>query len=114
MGRAFAVNRFRTARDMTMCELMAIAAAVAFTAVHFRSRRGGKLRSASFTTALMFWGAAIMWGVDCVANAMEGEALLDVSVGDSVLGAIVVVAGLAVFALLMLLGRCNDVRGEVS
>lgn len=94
-----------------MCEIMAIAAALAFTAVHFRSRRGGKVRSASFTTALMFWGAAIMWGVDCVADAMAGDALLDVSVGDSLLGAIVVIAGLAVFVLLMLTGRpSQDVR----
>lgn len=88
-----------------MCELMAIAAAIAFTAVHFRSRRGTRTRSASLTTALMFWGASIMWGVDCVSNAMEGKALLDVSAGDAFLGAIVVAVGMATFALLMLIGR---------
>ena len=85
-----------------MCELMTIAAAAAFTAWHFAAKKSGKSAKAVFTTALMFWGAALMWSVDCVAGAMEGEPLFDLSAHDAVLGAIVLAAGLAVFGVLSL------------
>lgn len=90
-----------------MCELMTIAAALAFTALCFAARRhgGGNIRSALFTTTLALWGAALMWSVDCVANAMEGEPLLDLSGEDAILGCIVVLAGSAMFAVLALAGR---------
>ena len=79
-----------------MCELMTIAAALAFTAAYFF----GKRSRAVFTAMLMFWGAALMWGVDCVANRMEGEPLLDPSREDAVLGGIILVAGLLVYGVL--------------
>jgi hypothetical protein len=84
---------------------MTVAAAVAFTAWHFASRRRGGCSRAVFTTMLMFWGAALMWSVDCVANALDGEPLLDISREDFVLGLIVWAAGLAVFGLLSLIDR---------
>ena len=52
------------------------------------------------TTALVFWGAALMWSVDCVHAAMEGEGLLDLSREDAVLGAIILAAGLGLHAIL--------------
>ena len=79
-----------------MCELMTIAAAVAFTALYFTRLR----TRAVFATMMMFWGAALMWSVDCAHSLMEGEGLLDLSREDAVLGAIVIAAGLAVFAVL--------------
>ena len=88
-----------------MCELMTIAAALVFTALYFVGRRRGCPNQAIFTTMLMFWGAALMWSVDCVANAMDGEGLLDMSREDTLLGGIIVVAGLAVFAVLSMSGR---------
>ena len=88
-----------------MCELMTIAAAVAFTLWHLAAKKAGRPNGAVFTTMLMFWGAALMWSVDCVAGAMEGEPLLDLSVHDTVLGVIVVFAGLAVFGVLSLLRK---------
>ena len=69
-----------------MCELMTIAAAVAFTAWHFAAKKSGRPNGAVFTTMLMFWGAA----------------LLDLSAHDALLGAIVLAAGLAVFGALSL------------
>ena len=39
-----------------MCELMTIAAAVAFTALYAVRRRAGRPSKALFTTMLMFWG----------------------------------------------------------
>ena len=80
-----------------MCELMTIAAAIVFTAWHFAD---GRRNNAVFTTALMFWGAALMWSVDCIAGAIEGEPLLDISRGSFTLGLIIIAAGLCVFAAL--------------
>ena len=88
-----------------MCELMTIAAAIVFTAVYFAGKRNGKELPAVFTTMLVFWGAALMWSVDCIGNAMEGEGLFDMSREDALLGGIIVLSGLAVFAVLNLVGR---------
>ncbi len=84
-----------------MCELMTIAAAIVFTVVYFCGRRS----SAVFTTMLMFWGAALMWSVDCVKSAMDGEGLLDLSWEDTILGFIILAAGLAVFGIMTFLER---------
>ena len=94
-----------------MCELMTIAAALACTTLYFAARRRGRGNSALFTTMLAFWGAALMWSVDCVANAMEGEPLLDLSREDAILGCIVVFAGSVLFAVLVRAGR---IRARVS
>jgi len=88
-----------------MCELMTILAAVAFTAVYFAGRRAGKPSPAAFTTMLMFWGAALMWSVDCVANRLEGDPLFDMSREDTTLGFIILGAGLLVYAALAIFGR---------
>ena len=93
-----------------MCELMTIAAAVAFTAWHFAAKKAGRPDGAVFTTMLMFWGAALMWSVDCVAGAMEGEPLLDMSARDAVLGAIVLAAGFAVFGVLAIVQKFHAAR----
>ena len=79
-----------------MCELMTIAAALAFTAVYFCGKRSG----AAFTAMLMFWGAALMWAVDCVAEKLAGEALFDMSREDAVLGGIILAAGLLLYGVL--------------
>ena len=93
-----------------MCELITIAATVAFTVWHFAAKKSGRPDGAVFTTMLMFWGAALMWSVDCVAGAIEGEDLLDLSAHDAVLGAIVVTAGLAVFGMLALARKFHAAR----
>ena len=80
-----------------MCELMTIAAALVFTVLYFFTRFRTR---AVFTTMLMFWGAALMWSVDCAHSLMEGVGLLDLSREDTVLGAIILAAGLAVFFVL--------------
>ena len=84
-----------------MCELMTIAAAVIFTVLYFTRMH----TRAAFTAMLMFWGAALMWSVDCVHSYMEGEGLFDMSREDAVLGAIILASGLAVFAVLSLRDR---------
>ena len=94
-----------------MCELMTIAAALVFTAWHFANRRRGVARPAVFTTMLMFWGAALMWSVDCVFNAVfEKKPLFDISREDTILGFIILAAGLLVFGALSLKERLFAVR----
>ena len=81
-----------------MCELMTIAAAVVFTAVYFRFREGAVAKSL-FNTMMMFWGAALMWSVDCVVSLLEGEGLFDLSREDAILGGIVLASGALFFAV---------------
>ena len=88
-----------------MCEIMTIAAAIVFTVIYFVGKRNGKEQPAVFTTMLTFWGAALMWSVDCVANALEGEALFDISREDTVLGFIILGAGMLLFGALGLRDR---------
>ncbi len=81
-----------------MCEIMTIVAALAFTALYFAGKSKGWPTKALFTTMLMFWGAALMWAVDCVAEKMDGEPLFDLSREDTILGVIILGAGLLVYA----------------
>ena len=93
-----------------MCELVTIAAALAFTALYFAGRRAGRPSAAAFTTMLMFWGAALMWAVDCVAEWLDGEPLLDLGAEDAILGGIVLAAGLLVHGTLLLRERFSRAR----
>ena len=88
-----------------MCELMTIAAAITFTVVYFDGRT-----RAAFTAMLMFWGAALMWAVDCVAEKMGGEPLFDISREDTILGFIILGAGLLVYAALAVIDRQSRLR----
>lgn len=88
-----------------MCELMTIVAAMFFTVAYFSGKAAGKASGATFTTMLMFWGAALMWAVDCVAEKLDGEPLLDISREDTVLGIIILASGLAVYGVLALRER---------
>ena len=84
-----------------MCELMTIGAAIFFTVLYFKVLR----TSAVFTTMLMFWGAALMWSVDCVHSVLEGDDLFDLSVEDMYLGFIILAFGLALFGVLLFVER---------
>ena len=80
-----------------MCELTTIVAALFLTAAYFAGKASGKASGATFTAMLMFWGAALMWAVDCVAEKLDGGPLFDFSREDAVLGGIILAAGLLVY-----------------
>jgi len=90
-----------------MCEIMTIVAAAAFTAVYFTGRRS----KAAFAAMMMFWGAALMWLVDCTCSAMKGEGFFDISLEDTWLGFIVLAAGLAVFGAMSFFERRSAQAG---
>lgn len=81
-----------------MCELMTILAAVVFTVLYLKFRLSTVSKSL-FNTMLMFWGAALMWSVDCVFSWKEGEGFFDLSREDAILGGIILACGLAFFAV---------------
>ena len=83
-----------------MCLIMTIIAAVVFTAVWAKMRKQSLL-----TTTLMFWAAALMWSVDGVASVLDGEPFFDISREDTVLGAIIILCGLAIFAVFAVFER---------
>ena len=92
-------------------ELMCIAAAILFTALSALARRSGRPARALGTTALVFWGAALMWSVDCVATVLGGDGLFEEWRDDALLGALVLAAGAALFAVLrMREGRAAAAR----
>lgn len=88
-----------------MCEIMTICAASIFTAIYFFQKKNGKnCRNTGFAS-LMFWGAALMWFCDCIFSAAGGDSFFDISAEDTMLGAIIIAAGLGIFALRELLSK---------
>ena len=83
-----------------MCELMTIAAAILFTALFAFARRAGRPARALGTTALVFWGAALMWSVDCLHAWREGEGFFDLSADDAALGGVILACAALLFAVL--------------
>ncbi len=78
-----------------MCWLMTVMAAVLATIAQIK-----KPERRLSTLIFMYWGAALMWSVDGIFSVMEGEGFLDLSMNDALLGLLVVVCGLAAFAVL--------------
>ena len=96
-----------------MCLIITVLMAAVFSVLFIVSKRnagtekshGSALRKFSqplFTTMLAFWAAVIMWSVDGIANVAGGEPLLDLSKEDSLLGVIIALCGIALFAVLAL------------
>jgi len=90
-----------------MCLIMTIIAAVVFTAIWAKKRTQSLL-----TTTLMFWAAALMWSVDGVASVLDGEPFFDISREDTVLGAIIILCGLAIFAVLAVFEKRRELKAN--
>lgn len=90
-----------------MCLIMTIIAAVVFTALWAKMRKQSLL-----TTTLMFWATALMWSVDGVASVLDGEPFFDISREDTVLGAIIILFGLAIFAVLAVFERRRELKAN--
>lgn len=59
--------------------------------------------------ALMYAGATLMWLVDCsIATLTEGEAFLDLSVDDAMLGALIVVSGFVAYLGILFFSKISN------
>jgi NADH:ubiquinone oxidoreductase subunit 6 (subunit J) len=71
-------------------------AAVITTVVWYKKRADDKHRLG--TLCLMYWGATMMWLVDCIAVIIAGEEeIIDTSLDATLLGVSVVVLGLIIW-----------------
>lgn len=82
-----------------------LAAAIA-TAVWYAKAPNTDLRLG--TLALMYWGAALMWCVDGIHGLIAGEGFIEIAdtaamIDDAMLGFVVVVAGLAIWAIYLVI-----------
>ena len=93
-----------------MCEIITILTAIIFTALYFIQKNNGTAKKSVFTAMLMFWGAAVMWAVDGIASVAGGESFFDISMEDTILGAIILASGLLIFAILSLIEKRKAAR----
>lgn len=81
--------------------ITAIAAAIT-TAFWYKTRKNSKYRLG--TLCLMYWGASLMWLVDCIALVISGEEeVIDTSLDAILLGICAVALGLAIWLIILLL-----------
>lgn len=106
-----------------MCFLITVAVAIVFSVLFVVSKKTGSTEKSNgftlrkfsqplFTTMLAFWAAAIMWSVDGIANVAGGEPFFDLSKEDVLLGVIIALCGLALFAVLSLRNTKNHKEEE--
>ena len=95
-----------------MCLILTICAALAFSGVYFYQKKNSAVSKSVFAAMLMFWGASLMWSMDGVASVLEGEGFFDLSASDAALGAVVVLAALAVWVVRLLIADPLNVIGK--
>ena len=93
-----------------MCLIMTICAAVVFSVLYAVNKKNGRTKKSVTNTCLMFWAAAIMWSVDGIASVYGGEPFFDISREDTVLGFIIVGAGLVVYAMMAALEKRRNLK----
>ena len=88
-----------------MCEIMTIIAALICTAFFYMQKKNGKKDRSLVLVMLMFWGASLMWLIDCIFSAAAGEGFFDISMEDAILGVIILAAGFAVMNVTKILPK---------
>ena len=83
-----------------MCLIMTMIAAAVTGGIWLALAKCGRATKSLFTTFLAFLSAALMWCVDGIASVLSGEGFFDLSAEDAILGAIILAAGLVLFAAL--------------
>lgn len=80
-----------------MCLIFTIINALAFTLAFLLNKKEGKENKSVILTMLTFWAASLMWSMDGVASVIKGEGFFDLSIEDTILGAIIMMSGLLLF-----------------
>lgn len=81
-------------------------AAAIVTVIWYATAPNNNLRLG--TLALMYWGATLMWCVDGINGLIEEEGFIEIAdtaamLDDAILGLIVVIVGLAAWALYLVI-----------
>jgi hypothetical protein len=84
-----------------MCLVITAFAAVITTIIWYFKAHQRELKLGLL--ALMYWGATLMWLVDAFYALAEGEAFLDLSVDDALLGLVIVLCGLIAWGVALLI-----------
>lgn len=85
-----------------MCLIIAMAAAFLFFLLGaFRKKRGKNAKN-EMTVSLIFFAAALMWCVDGITAVLNGGAFFDFSIEDFLLGLIIAVVGVVMYAVFVL------------
>ena len=93
-----------------MCLIMTMIAAAIFGGfLLVQKKKGGDTKALSVAT-MMFAAAALMWSVDGIFCVLESEPFFDISVEDTILGAIILVSGTAVFLAYSLFRKFKAVK----
>ncbi len=90
-----------------MCLILTLIAALVSSVLWYKKDYANTYKIG--TLALMFWGASLMWLVDCVFAVFEGEAFFDLSLDDTKLGALIIVCGIAAWGLMLAFSRSKQV-----
>lgn len=86
-----------------MCLILTASAAFISALVFFISSKKSQPAMPFRTSMLLFGAAALMWTVDAMFAVREGEAFFDISVEDTILGLIIIAAGICATALVSFL-----------
>ncbi len=83
-----------------MCLIITFAAAIVSTLIYIFK----KIRKFDILV-FMYWGAAIMWSVDSIFSAANHEGFFNISLNDTYLGLVVVLAGLVIWGIIYLASK---------
>ena len=92
-----------------MCLILTICTALALSGVYFYQRKKSCVSKNVFDSMLMFWSASLMWSMDGLASVLSGEGFFDLSIEDTILGAIILACGMTVFAVFSIMQRRKSV-----
>lgn len=81
--------------------ILTLAAAIVSTIVWYVNLPNGKYKLGLLS--LIYWGATIMWAVDhVIAYIQEGGPVFEIDTGATMLGILVVLAGLVIWLIALL------------
>ena len=86
-----------------MTLLTTVFAAIICTVIWYKNENARSLKVG--TLVLMYWGASLMWLIDCIFSAAGGEGFFDISMEDTILGIIILAAGFAVMNVTKILPK---------
>ena len=93
-----------------MCLILTFAAALLCSVLWLKKDRANAYKIG--TLALMFWGASLMWLVDCAFAAFGGEGFFDLSLDDALLGLLIIACGIILWAFLLAFSRLKKATNK--